>query len=292
MSLRTRIAPTPSGYLHPGNGISFILTWILARAAGGKVLLRIDDLDRARFRQEYLDDIFYTLDWLGLDYDEGPASPQDFLDRFSQLHRLDLYREGLEVLKKQGLLYACDCSRKRIREQSENGLYDRFCRNKNINLAAPEAAWRVRLPADCIVQFQERGRTEPLVTNLSETMGDFVVRQKDGMPAYQIASLCDDAAWGINYIVRGMDLLPSTAVQLWLSQYLPESANFAQVVFYHHPLLTGPAGDKLSKSAGAASLAAWRENGRSPRELYAQAGAWLGLEGTDTLEALIRPKLI
>jgi glutamyl/glutaminyl-tRNA synthetase len=287
MSLRTRIAPTPSGYLHPGNGVSFILTWALARAAGGTVLLRIDDLDRARFRLEYLDDIFYTLDWLGLDYDEGPASPQDFLDRFSQSHRLDTYHKALDYLKKQNLLYACDCSRKRIRTHSESGVYDGFCSNRNLDLATPDTAWRIRLPAGCTVQFQERGRVELFVVNRSGMMGDFVVRQKDGIPAYQIASLCDDAAWGINFIVRGMDLLPSTAAQLWLSQYLPEAAGFQHTAFYHHPLLTGPAGDKLSKSAGAASLAAWRDAGRSPRELYQQAGEWLGLEGVGTSEELV-----
>lgn len=277
MILRTRIAPTPSGFLHPGNGASFVIAWVLARAAGGQVLLRIDDLDRARFRMEYLDDIFFTLDWLGLDYDEGPASPQDFLDRFSQRLRTDIYHEALRQLADQGVLYACDCSRKRIREQSPGGLYSGFCRERALPLDAPGAAWRVRLPDGCEARFSEWKRAELVSLNLSGCMGDFVLRQKDGSPAYQIASLCDDIHRRINFIVRGEDLLPSTGAQVLLAQWLGDEG-FQNAVFFHHPLLTDDSGEKLSKSAGSTALASWRQAGESPQAVWRQAAQWLGLE--------------
>ncbi len=288
LPLRTRIAPTPSGWLHQGNGASFVLTWVLARAAGGKVLLRIDDLDRARFRMEYLDDIFYTLDWLGLDYDEGPKDAQDFLARFSQVHRLDLYHHALAELRAQGLCYACDCSRSRIRAASPNGIYPGFCRDKKLDFEAAEVAWRVRLPAQAVATFREWGRADFRTIELAGSVGDFAVRQKDGMPAYQVASLCDDLHWGINFVVRGADLLPSTAAQVWLAQQLSDKQSFAQACFLHHALLTDNAGEKLSKSAGAAALAVWRAAGQRPEKIYQQVAAWLALpDGAYDLQALL-----
>ncbi len=277
LPLRTRIAPTPSGWLHQGNGASFVLTWVLARAAGGRVLLRIDDLDRTRFRMEYLDDIFYTLDWLGLDYDEGPVDAQDFLARFSQVHRLDLYNQALAELRLQELCYACHCSRSRIRAASPDGIYPGFCRKKDLDFEMAEVAWRVCLPAHAVAAFREWGRADLHTVEFGSSMGDFVVRQKDGMPAYQVASLCDDLHWSINFIVRGADLLPSTAAQVWLAQQIPGKQPFAKACFLHHALLTDSAGEKLSKSAGAASLVAWRADGRGPEQIYRQVAAWLTL---------------
>jgi len=277
MGLRTRIAPTPSGWLHPGNGASFVLAWVIARAAGGRVLLRIDDLDRARFRMEYLDDVFFTLDWLGIDYDEGPASSQDFLDRFSQSGRTDLYHAALRQLAELNLLYACDCSRKRIREQSSGNLYSGFCRDRQLPLDTPDSAWRIRLPDDGTADFREWKREAPVSLNLLACMGDFVLKQKDGSPAYQIASLCDDMHWNINFIVRGQDLLPSTGAQIFLAQQLGYE-DFQKATFFHHPLLTDAAGEKLSKSAGSTALASWRAAGESPSAVWRQAAQWLGIE--------------
>src|SRR5690606_41399145 len=113
--LVTRIAPTPSGLLHLGNAWSFTLTWLAARAAGGHVWLRIDDLDAARAQDEYLEDIFASLRWLGLDWDSGPRDVADFKARYSQTLRLDRYRAAVETLKAGGHLYACTCTRSQLR---------------------------------------------------------------------------------------------------------------------------------------------------------------------------------
>lgn len=274
--IRTRLAPTPSGLLHPGNGLSFLTTWCLARAAGSAVFLRIDDLDKDRRRRVFLEDTFRTLDWLGIDYDEGPAGVEDFLQHYSQHHRLDLYREALEQLRRAGALYACTCSRRQIQERSDTGLYPQTCRDKGLAFEAPGAAWRVRLPENLEVSFREWGRSRPVSIRLADFMGDFVVRQKNKMPAYQIASLVDDLHYQVDFIVRGEDLKISTAAQTHLADLLGANA-FRAVTFFHHPLLTGEDGAKLSKSKGAGSLQAWREAGRSPRELLPVVRRWLGL---------------
>jgi glutamyl/glutaminyl-tRNA synthetase len=275
MSIRTRFAPTPSGFLHPGNGLSFIITWAIARARGGKIVLRIDDLDAERMRPEYVEDIFKTLDWLGLDYDEGPSSVEDFNKNYSQHKRLDLYFEAIEKLKinKFVTLYACDCSRKHFLEHSKNGLYPHTCREKNKDFEAADTTWRVLVPDNTLISFQEYQKA-PLSISLDETMGDFVVRQKNGLPAYQIASLVDDEHFNIDFIVRGQDLLNSTAAQAFLGAKLYGNSS---KIYFHHPLLTDTEGVKLSKSQGAGSLKDWREKGLSPRILFEKAEEWLGM---------------
>ena len=275
MPVRTRLAPTPSGYLHPGNGISFALTWALARAMGGSVLLRIDDLDRARFRMEFVEDIFRTLDWLELDWDEGPQSPDDFIAHFSQIQRIEIYESALRKLSTSGLIYACDCSRKQIREQTVEGHNAGLCRARQLDLATPATAWRAKLPDPCIVQMNTWREPGPNAVDLKNGMGDFVLRQKDGTPAYQIASLSDDIHWNINFIIRGEDLLYSTAAQVWLATQL-SAISFHKVAFFHHPLITNANGEKLSKSAGATALANWRTAGYSPKAIFARAAQWLG----------------
>jgi glutamyl/glutaminyl-tRNA synthetase len=276
MSFRTRIAPTPSGFLHPGNGISFIITWALARKNGGKIVLRIDDLDAERIRPEYLDDIFYTLDWLGIDYDEGPQNVEDFTKNYSQHKRLDLYFDALEKLKRNKLatLYTCNCSRKQIRDNSRNGIYPNTCRLNKVDFEEKNTALRVVVPKNTLIPFQEYQKT-PIFNQLDETMGDFIVRQKNGLPAYQLASVVDDEYFNINFIVRGEDLLNSTAAQVFLAQYIE---NVSPKTYFHHPLVKNTEGVKLSKSQGAGSLKDWREQRRMPLELYKKAEQWLGFE--------------
>lgn len=272
--LRGRLAPTPSGWLHAGNGASFALTWLLTRAADGTLLLRIDDLDQQRRRPEYLEDIFRTIDWLGLDYDFGPTGPDDFLQHWSQPHRREAYTAALASLWEAGRLYACDCSRSQVKERNPDGIYRGYCRARELSKSQANVAWRYRLPPDAGVAIEEAtGRVETV--DLAETMGDFVLRRKNGRAAYQLASVVDDDRYGINFIVRGADLLPSTAAQYVLAGDLPEST-FRRAAFYHHPLVLDEAAEKLSKSAGARSLRSWRSAGKSSAEVFATAKSWLG----------------
>ncbi len=233
----SRLAPTPSGYLHLGNAVNFVLTWLLTRHAGGVLHLRIDDLDRARLRPAYLDNIFRVIDWLGLDYDHGPTGPDDALRHHSQLLHLPEYNAVLRRLAQQpGLVQASPRTRTGGPEAP-------------VPLNTPGAAWRVRVPAGTTIAFADGWQGSTHVP-LGALMPDFVVRKKDGVAAYQVASVVDDLRLGTNLIVRGLDLQPSTAAQLWLASQLSETAAFnaARVRFWHHPLLTDAGGHKLSKS--------------------------------------------
>ncbi|MEQ8702543.1 MAG: glutamate--tRNA ligase family protein [Phaeodactylibacter sp.] len=284
--LRTRLAPTPSGLLHPGNGLSFIMTWAIARAKQGQVLLRIDDLDKARTREAYVEDVFRTLDWLGLDYDEGPAGVDDFFANWSQHTRLEQYSAYLQQLMEGRHLFACTCSRKQIRDINADGRYPGTCCTRSLAFNAAKTAWRIIAPPKNTIVVLNHWRNSQEKVAL-EPIDAFVVRQKNGFPAYQLASLVDDLLHGINLIVRGSDLWDSTLSQLYLAQLL-EAEPFLNSTFWHHPLLTGNDGEKLSKSKGAGSLKAWREAGKSPTPLFKQAAALLGLEEeAGSLEALV-----
>ncbi|MBF9143790.1 glutamate--tRNA ligase family protein [Hymenobacter properus] len=233
----SRLAPTPSGFLHLGNAVNFVLTWLLTRQAGGTLHLRIDDLDRARLRPAYLDNIFRVIDWLGLDYDHGPTGPDDFLRRHSQLLRLPEYNRVLRRLAQQpSLVHASQRTRTGGPEAA-------------VPLETPGAAWRAHVPAGTEIRFEDAWQGETAVP-LGALMPDFVIRKKDGVAAYQVASVVDDLRLGTTLIVRGLDLQPSTAAQLWLASQLSETSAFkaARIQFYHHPLLTNEAGQKLSKS--------------------------------------------
>ncbi len=232
-SPRLRLAPTPSGFLHIGNALNFWLNWRCARSRlGGKVLLRIDDLDADRKRPEYVEDIFRTLDWLKIDWDEGPSGPDDFEKNWSQACRRDLYEDMLTRLRRDDALFACGKSRKELAAFGDN--YPETFRRQNIAHDTPEVAWRVKTPPGF-------------------AMHDFVVRRRDGVPAYQIASLADDVHFNITHIVRGEDLRASSAAQVFLAEKLGLSG-FLNTKIWHHPLLLDCLGNKLSKSAGASAL--------------------------------------
>jgi glutamyl/glutaminyl-tRNA synthetase len=299
MILKTRIAPTPSGLLHQGNGVSFLLTYALTKAYNGQILLRIDDLDAERMRLEYLDDIFRTLDWLGIEWDEGPISVADFQQNWSQHHRLDLYQDMLEKLNytegtsrysRERVVYPCNCSRKQIKEASTNGLYPQTCRFKHLNFDEKETAWRIHVPETTKVAFKnldlETQKIHHTPFDIHHSVGDFVVRQKNGLPAYQVASLADDVHLGINFIVRGADLLPSTAAQIFLAEQLGRT-QFTESLFMHHQLVTNALGEKLSKSQGASALAEWQKAGQTPERLIKQVAQWLHLPSIGNLNELM-----
>ena len=242
----TRIAPTPSGYIHAGNELNFLRIWEWAKSEDAKVILRIDDLDRARYRRVYVEYIFRRLNEMGIDYDEGPRSLEALEEIYSQHLRLESYHRVLSALRAHGLLYACRCSRKEIREASVDGLYPGTCRALDYDLEDEGVAWRINVPPNTVVSWKNLSG-ERIENVLDQTMGDFVVLQKNGFPSYQIASLADDERMGITHIFRGQDLVDSTAAQLFLAEKLGFEG-FLKVRFEHHELVLDAAGKKLSKS--------------------------------------------
>jgi glutamyl/glutaminyl-tRNA synthetase len=286
-AVRSRLAPTPSGYLHLGNAYSFLLTWLLVRKQGGTLHLRIDDLDTARSRPEYVADIFSTLQWMGIDYDTGPRSPEEFYQQFSQKLQLSRYERLLQQLRQAGIVYACDCSRSQIRSTTTDGTYPGTCRHKGLSLDQPNVAWRVCVPPGTRIPIPEPNEAIQTI-ELDRVMGDFVVRRRDGLPSYQITSLADDQRYQINLVVRGADLLPSTAAQLFMAQHLPDNS-FSKTVFYHHGLLTDFEGRKLSKSAGAEALVQVRKEWQGTAPLLRRLAPGLGVdrEKVASLEQLL-----
>ncbi|RYZ53604.1 MAG: tRNA glutamyl-Q synthetase [Chitinophagaceae bacterium] len=248
---KTRIAPTPSGYLHRGNALSFLLTAALARQTGAQVLLRIDDLDELRVRPAYVQHIFDTLQQLQIPWHEGPRSPEEQATHFAQVHRLPLYRSALEKLQKVGHLFACNCSRATILAQDPTGVYHGTCLHKGLPLDAEGVCWRVHTTPQAVGVKTLNGPV--IAAPLPPAVQYFMVRKRDGMPAYQLASLVDDLHFGIDLVVRGADLWPSTLAQLYLASLLGEKG-FSETTFYHHPLLQDARGHKLSKSAGAEAV--------------------------------------
>ena len=269
----TRFAPTPSGYLHWGNAFSFVLTWLHARRQKAKILLRIDDLDGARKRPEYVEDVFRSLDWLGLNYDLGPSGPDDFERHFSQKHRSDLYDLALGTLRDNAPIFACTCSRAEINAEP-SGQHATACRAKEISLDQPSVCWRLSTDSasESWVDFDGVARQ----VELHQACRDPVVRRKDLLPAYQLASVVDDTHFGVDFVVRGEDLVVSTAVQRWLSQWMPD-VGFTSARYLHHGLVLDPEGRKLSKSAGAISLCHMRAGSPRPEMLFQRMSPLLGL---------------
>lgn len=277
---RTRIAPTPSGFLHIGNIVSFAITQALADRYGARTLLRIDDMDRDRTQLEFIEDIFDTLRFLGIAWNEGPADAHAFQLTFSQVHRLGLYRDILQRLRNSGLVFACECSRSQISNAQADGAYPGTCRHKNIPLDAPGVSWRLKTDdADpLLVNTLHKGTAS---APLPQSMHNFVVRKKDGFPSYQLTSVADDIHFGVDLIVRGADLWDSTLAQLYLAR-AAGLTTFSDATFYHHPLLADEHGAKLSKSAGATSIHYLRRQGRSAGEILTMLTLALQLPATIT----------
>lgn len=279
---QTRIAPTPSGYLHLGNVLSFAITATLAQRHGAKILLRIDDLDQARANKLYIQDIFDTLAFLQLPYDEGPVGVDNFEANYSQLRRMDQYRVALNKLRDDGLVYACTCSRKQINNCQ--------CPAKHIPLTTPGAGWRLITNNDMLAVRDYSGNT--IQAALPDDMKNFIVKKKDGFPAYQLTSIIDDLFYGVDLVVRGEDLWPSTLAQHALASALDKGDEFGSISFYHHPLITDASGQKLSKSAGATSIKYLRESGNTPAEIWALIAAGLGKTNVTTWQQLANATIL
>ncbi|RPH73042.1 MAG: tRNA glutamyl-Q(34) synthetase GluQRS [Myxococcaceae bacterium] len=272
---RGRFAPSPTGRLHLGNAWAAALGWLWARSQAGEFLLRVEDLDTARSRTGLTEALLADQAWLGLEFDAPPVF---------QSRRLDLYRAAFERLRATGRVYPCFCTRSEIARA----------------VSAPHgpADEGPRYPGTCLAlsseQVEERARTRPpawrfrpregltdvhdllhgrIVQDVAREVGDFVVLRNDGVPSYQLAVVVDDAEMGITHVLRGDDLLRSTARQIQLC----EALGLPVPVYAHVPLLLGPDGKRLAKRAGTPGLAELRERGIAPERLVGLLAAWAGL---------------
>ena len=261
-----RYAPSPSGRMHLGNLMCCLLAWLSAKSKGGQVLLRIEDLDTQRCPRSYADAIVDDLAWLGLAAD-GPTPP------VYQSDRSEIYQRYFDELSRRGLVYPCFCSRSQLHAASaphrSDGqvIYAGTCRGltpaeiaERSKTRAP--AWRVQVP-DEVIAFED-GHMGHYEENLARDCGDFFLRRADGVFAYQLAVVVDDALMGVDEVVRGSDLLSSTPRQLWLYREL----GLTPPKFYHLPLLLASDGRRLSKRDGDQSLENLREK-YTPEEIIA-----------------------
>lgn len=272
MNYRGRIAPSPTGYLHAGHALTFWRAQERARQAGGKLILRVEDLDEGRARPEFREAIVEDLRWFGFEWDEDPDAGGPFAP-YVQSARRAFYLKAWEKLRDNGWIYPCQCSRKDILESSlaphdedEEPVYPGTCRG-NIaqarSLTNPEGRnWRFRVPDGEKISFDDArlGEQSGLA---GQTFGDFVVWRRDDVPAYHLAVVVDDAAMQISEVVRGEDLRTSTFRQLLLYRAL----NLTPPAFYHAPLVRDEQGKRLAKRHAALSLRALREAGVSPEEV-------------------------
>lgn len=274
-----RFAPSPSGRMHLGNAFSALLAWLSVRSAGGEILLRVEDLDPARCNRSYADQIEADYRWLGLDWDRGGRRGGA---NYYQSNRSETYEAYLEVLRRKGLIYPCFCTRNQLHAASAphatdgTVLYAGTCRTlppaeqmERAKLRKP--ALRVRVPVETI-SFTDMVMG-PISQRLDQACGDFILRRSDGVHAYQLAVVVDDALMGVNQVVRGADLLTSTPRQIWLQRQL----GFPQPQYCHVPLLYGRDGHRLSKRQKDLDLGALRSAGRRPEEIVGQLACWAGL---------------
>ena len=266
-ALRGRLAPSPTGLLHLGNAWAFWLAWLEARRAGGRLVLRLEDLDPARSRAAHAEGIRRDLAWLGLDWDEE-APPQS--------RRAPAYEAALAGLAARGLTYPCFCSRRDLRSLAgapqvgdAGAAYAGTCRSlspeRRAALAASGRARAVRLacPPERVWRFRDRA-AGPQGLTLAECGGDFALRRSDGVFAYQLAVVVDDLDQGVTSVVRGRDLLLSTPRQLYLQELLGGPAPD----YAHVPLILDHQGERLAKRHAGLALAALREAGARPEDIF------------------------
>lgn len=280
-----RFAPTPSGFLHLGNAASMVLTYVLAKAAEKKILLRIDDIDAARARDVYIEDLFRCLDWLGIEYDLGPQNLSDFKQTWSQQHRYDLYFDLIRLLENKGLVYKSNTSKKEL-ELAENKL---TCLRTALPLQTQtqitqDFSKRILVDNNWKVSLNDQLHP-PTLSRLVDNMQDPVILRRDGVPAYQIASLADDLHFGVNSWVRGLDLIDSTALQFYMLEKV-ESPFLNTLKTWHHPLVVDEHGKKLSKSEGASSIKALRHSGASVALVYNLVANWLKINPKAPIQSI------
>lgn len=257
-TIRTRFAPSPTGYLHIGSVRTALYAWLFARHHNGQFILRIEDTDRERSTKESIDAILEGMKWLGLDYDEGP---------YYQTQHFARYREVVTQLLETGHAYRCTCSQERLIElrntqikNKEKPRYDGHCRDLNHDDSAPHVI-RFRTPLEGDVAFKDGSRGSITVSN--QELDDLIIARTDGTPTYNLTATVDDMDMKITHVIRGDDHINNTPRQInilkALNAPLPEYA--------HIPMILGPDGKRLSKRHGAVSVLSYREEGYLPEAL-------------------------
>jgi glutamyl-tRNA synthetase len=269
-SYRGRLAPSPTGLLHLGHARTFWVAQERARAKGGSLILRNEDIDSTRFKLEFVSQMIEDLRWFGFEWQEGPDCGGAF-GPYSQSERRSFYLAALEKLRAGGFIYPCTCSRKDIQQavrapnlgEDDEPVYPGTCRqNRESEIVNRKFSWRFRVPDGEIISFTD-GNFGPQQFVAGRHFGDFVVWRHDDVPSYQLACVVDDAAMQITEVVRGADLLLSTARQILLYHAL--ALNLP--AFYHCPLLCDESGERLAKRHDALSLRTLRASGKTPESL-------------------------
>jgi glutamyl-tRNA synthetase len=296
--VRVRFAPSPTGYLHVGNARTALYDYLIARHTGGTFILRIEDTDRNRLNEGAVDEIYASLRWLGLDWDEGPQVGGPY-GPYIQSERTALYRTHTDELLAKGCAYRCFCTSERlgeIRKEQEKAKadrmgYDRHCRELPADESARRAAAgerhvvRFRVPLDRSVAFDDivRGRIE----YRSNELEDQVLLKSDGFPTYHLAHLVDDHHMRISHVLRGEEWIPSTPLHILMY----EAFGWPGPKFAHLPVILSPEGGKLSKRKGAASVMDYKEAGFMPEALV-NILALVGWAPGDNREKMSRQELI
>jgi glutamyl-tRNA synthetase len=275
-----RVAPSPTGAQHLGNARTYLLAWLAARVRRGRIILRIEDLDTPRTKPAATQQAIDDLRWLGLDWDEGPdcGGPNH---PYVQSARLSSYEAALRNVIERGLCYPCTCSRSEVaaaasapHETIEGPRYPGTCAGWRLGDPLPDQdyCWRFR-SSDRTLVFEDRiaGRQ---VCSPAKTLGDWVIARRDGNPSYQLAVVVDDLAMGINQVVRGADLIPSTFRQLDLMSALGTTP---AIEYWHPPLVVGSDGRRLAKRHGDTRLANYRAAGCPPQRIVGWAAWTAGL---------------
>jgi glutamyl/glutaminyl-tRNA synthetase len=271
---RGRIAPSPTGFLHLGHARTFLIAARRARQSNGSLVLRNEDLDPERSRPEYARAIYEDLEWLGVDWSEGPDRGGEF-QPYSQSARRPFYLAAWQRLKQAGFLYPCRCSRKdwiqsasAPNDSDDEPIYPGHCRSAPSEEYNQPAGvnWRFRVPDGEVLQFDDGhlGRQSYVA---GKDFGDFLIWRRDDIPAYQLAVVVDDSAMLISEVVRGRDLLKSTARQLLLYRAL----GFSAPDFFHCDLVCDERGTRLAKRHDALSIRRLREFGYSPQQVRTRA---------------------
>ncbi|HZO75105.1 MAG TPA: tRNA glutamyl-Q(34) synthetase GluQRS [Ktedonobacteraceae bacterium] len=282
--VRGRYAPSPTGDLHMGNLRTALLAWLYARRAGGQFVLRIEDLDLPRVRAHSAERMLSDLRWLGLDWDEGPDCGGPYAP-YVQSQRLDIYQHYLQRLQDAGLIYPCYCSRAEIAHAasapqgaSAETRYPGTCRKltraqrQQHEASGRRPSLRFRVADERSVFFTDL-IAGPMTQHVQQAVGDFIVRRSDGIFAYQFAVVIDDALMHINQVVRGADLLSSTARQILLY----EALGFPIPTFAHVPLVLDEQGKRLAKRDQSAGLEPLRATSVTSAQIVGQLAASYGL---------------